>query len=241
MLALVTGASSGIGRAIAIELASKGYDIIIHCKDNIAGAEKTADEVKKLKRKAHIFMMDLSNPKDVHNFCNGVIEHVGYPDVIVNNAGISMSSQIQDISDETFDKIMNVNFKATFIICHDLIPHMIEKKKGCIVNIASMWGRTGSSMESIYCASKAALVMFSKALAEELAPSGIRVNTVSPGCIDTKMTAGYTKEERKDLEDRTPLGRFGKSQEVAKVVSFLVDDASFVTGEDILVDGGFML
>jgi len=242
MIALVTGASSGIGRAIAIELAKNKYDVVLQCAANLKELEKTANKCKSYGVKAHMFVKAFNDLESVHNFCGGVIEHVGYPDVIVNNAGICMPAQIQDITDEDWNKLLNVNLGSVFAICHDLVPYMIEQKKGSIVNIASIWGRTGSSMESSYCASKGGLVMFSKALAQELAPSGIRVNCVSPGCIDTKMNEGYSKEERKELEDRTPLGRFGKAEEVAKTVAYLVsDNASFITGEDILVDGGFLL
>ena len=240
MLALVTGASKGIGRACALELAKEGFDVIVHCGSDIEGASETAAKIRALGRKAHMFAMDLSDPENVHNFCEGVLDHVGLPDVIVNNAGVCIPAQIQDISLEDWDHVMNVNMKASFIICRDFAPAMIERRSGSIVNIASIWGRTGAAMESSYCASKGALVMFSKALAQELGPSGIRVNCVSPGCIDTQMNAGYSKDERKALEERTPLGRFGTPEDVAKAVAFLASDkASFITGADLLVDGGF--
>ena len=242
MLALVTGASRGIGKACALELAKEGFDIIIHCSRNIGGAEETAKAVRALGRKAYMFAMDFSDPENVHNFANGIMEHVGAPDVIVNNAGACIPAQIQDISIDDWDHVLNVNLKAVFVICRDFAPAMIERRSGSIVNIASIWGRTGAAMESSYCASKGGLVMFSKSLAQELGPSGIRVNCVSPGCIDTDMNAGYSKEERKDLEDRTPLGRFGTPEEIGKAVAFLASDrASFITGADLLVDGGFSI
>ncbi|MBO4819594.1 MAG: 3-oxoacyl-ACP reductase FabG [Firmicutes bacterium] len=242
MLALVTGASKGIGRACALELAKEDFDIIVHCSSDIEGASETAAKVRSLGRKAHMFAMDLSDPENVHNFCGGVLEHVGLPDAVVNNAGVCLPSLVQDISLEDWDYVMNVNLKAAFIICRDFAPAMIERKSGSIVNIASIWGRTGSAMESSYCASKGALVMFSKALAQELGPSGIRVNCVSPGCIDTAMNASYSEDERRALEERTPLGRFGSPEEVGKAVAFLASEkASFITGADLLVDGGFSI
>ena len=242
MLALVTGASKGIGRACALELAKEGFDIIVHCSSDIEGASKTAESIRALGRKAHLFAMDFSDPENVHNFCSGVMEHIGLPDVLVNNAGVSYPSLIQDITLDDWDYLMNVNLKAAFIICRDFVPAMIERRSGSIVNIASIWGRTGAAMESAYCASKGVLVMFSKALAQELGPSGIRVNCVSPGCIDTAMNAGYSEEEKKDLKDRTPLGRFGTPEEVGRAVAFLASEkASFITGADLLVDGGFSI
>ena len=242
MLALVTGASKGIGRACALELAKEGYDIIVHCGSDIKGADETAQAVRAMGRKAHMFVMDLSKAENVHNFAMGVMEHVGVPDVIVNNAGVCLPSQVQDISEEDWDLVLGVNLKAVFIICRDFAPAMIERKSGSIVNISSIWRQTGAAMESSYCASKGGLVMFSKALAQELGPSGIRVNCISPGCIDTQMNAGYNKAERKELEDRTPLGRFGTPEEIGKAAAFLASDkASFITGADLLVDGGFSL
>ncbi len=242
MLALVTGASKGIGRACALELAKEGYDIIVHCGRDLEGAEETAKAVKALGRKAHMFVMDLSDPKNVKNFAQGVMEHVGLPDVLVNNAGVCEPALVQDISDESWDRVLGVNLRAVFVICREMVPAMVERGSGSIVNVASIWGRTGSAMESSYCASKGGLVMFSKSLAQELGPSGIRVNCVSPGCIDTAMNEGYTKEERKELEERTPLGRFGRPEEIGKAVAFLASEkASFITGADLLVDGGFSI
>lgn len=242
MYALVTGASEGIGAAIALELAQRGADILLCYKSFDEGANDVKAKIEELGRKVFLFKKDFEKAEEVHKLCSEILDGGFAPEIIVNNAGICIPSQVQDISDEDWDKTMNVNLKSVFIICHDLVPSMIEKKKGSIVNIASIWGRTGSSMESAYCASKAAIVMFSKSLAQELGPSGIRVNCVSPGCVDTKMNAGYSEDEKNVLFDQTPLERFAKPEEIAKAVAFLAfNDASFVTGEDLLVDGGFLI
>ena len=242
MLALVTGSSKGIGKAAAIALAKDGWDVILHCGHDLDALTKTAEEIRAMGRKAWMFVQDFSELKNVHAFCDGVQDHVGIPDLIVNNAGVCIPAQIQDISDDDWNRLMNVNLNAVFAICRDFSESFISRKSGCIINVASIWGRTGSSMESSYCASKGAIVNFSKALAQELGPSGIRVNCVSPGCIDTEMNAGYTADERAVLEDSTPLGRFGKPEEVADAIAFLASDkASFITGTDLLVDGGFLL
>lgn len=242
MLALVTGAGTGIGAACALALAEDGYDVIVHCNHSLDGAHSVARKIREKGRRAYVFCVDLSDSSAVHRFTKGVSEGLGCPDVIVNNAGVCKPSQIQDIEDDDWDRLMNVNLKAAFIICRDFASAMIERRSGAIVNIASIWGRTGASMESTYCASKGAMVMFTKSLAQELGPSGVRANCVSPGCIDTAMNAGYSPEERKDLEDRTPLGRFGTPEDIANAVRFLASEkAAFITGADLLVDGGFMI
>lgn len=254
MYALITGASSGIGAACAKEFAAKGFDIIFTYNEGEDGAKKTEKEVNEIRKEilgadydefknsAKGFKVDFSDTSNVHAFTKMLLENGMAPEIIINNAGVCIPHQIQDISDEEWDKVMSVNLKSVFAICHDLVPSMIENKKGSIVNIASIWGRTGSSMESSYCASKGAIVMFSKSLAQELGPSGIRVNCVSPGCVDTRMNSGIDEESKKDLCAKTPLERFAQPEEIAKAVAFIaLSDASFITGADLLVDGGFLI
>lgn len=242
MIALVTGASRGIGRACALRLAKDGCDIVAVCKNNTKKLNDLAEEIRSLGQKAWTIEADLADPEAVKKLCSAVPVIAGLPDIIVNNAGVCVPSQIQDISDEEWDFVLGVNLKAVFGLCRGFASAMIERRSGCIINIASIWGHTGSSMESSYCASKGAVMTFSKALAQELGPSGIRVNTVSPGCIDTDMNEGYTDEEKQDLADRTPLGRWGTPEDVANAVAFLASEqASFITGTDILVDGGFSI
>lgn len=242
MLALVTGAGTGIGAACALALAADGYDVIVHCSSSEDGAHRIEKQIKEMGRNAYVFCVDFSDSDAVHRFAGGVMAGLGCPDVIVNNAGVCKPAQIQDITEDDWDRLMNVNLKAAFLLCRDFSSAMIGRRSGCIINIASIWGRTGASMESSYCASKGALVMFTKSLAQELGPSGIRANCVSPGCIDTAMNAGYSEEERRDLEERTPLGRFGTPEDIANAVSFLASEkAAFITGADLLVDGGFTI
>ena len=242
MLALVTGASRGIGRACAIELAKNGCDIAAVCRNNAKMLEDTANEIRSLGRKVWTMEVDLADSEAVKKLCEALPVIAGVPDIIVNNAGVCAPNQIQDINDEEWDYVLDVNLKAVFGICRGFAPAMIERKSGCIINIASIWGHTGSSMESSYCASKGAIMMFSKSLAQELGPSGIRVNTVSPGCIDTDMNEGYSDAEKQDLADRTPLCRWGTPEDIANAVAFLASDkASFITGTDLLVDGGFSI
>lgn len=164
------------------------------------------------------------------------------PDTLVYSAGIAHVGLIQDMSPEEWDRLFNVDVRGAFLAVKAFAPDMISRQKGSIVFIASMWGEAGASCEAAYSAAKAALIGFSKALARELGPSGIRVNTVSPGVVDTDMMAGFSKEDREALRDETPLGRLGTSGDVASCVEFLASDrAAFITGEDLRVNGGFVI
>lgn len=242
MIALVTGAGRGIGRACALQLAKDGFDMALVCNSSVKQQEELAEEIRALGRKVWTFQADLADAEAASQLCRAVMLVAGVPDVVVNNAGVCVPEQLQDITDAHWDYVLDVNLKAVFCICRGFAEAMIQRKSGCIINIASIWAHTGAAMESSYCASKGAILTFSKALAQELGPSGIRVNTVSPGCIDTDMNAGYSEAERRELEDRTPLGRFGTPEDVAGAVSFLASDrAAFITGADILVDGGFSI
>lgn len=242
MLALVTGSSRGIGKACALELARMGMDIVVHCRAREEEAQKTAEEIRLTGRKAFVIVKELRTAKDAEELCRQVKKDAGIPDVIVNNAGCWKGNLIQDVSDGELEDIIGADLRAVYIICREFAKDMISRKSGSIINISSIWGRTGSCMETAYCAAKGGITNFTKALAQELGPSGIRVNCVSPGCIDTEMNSGYSKEERAALEQQTPLGRFGSPEEVAFAVAFLASEkAGYITGADLVVDGGFTI
>ena len=242
MLAFISGAGRGIGAACALALAEAGCDIIINYKKDSAEAERTASRVTALGRKAGLCRFDVSDPDAVREACEKIIKETGVPDVLVNNAGISISGLVQDVTDSDWDALMGANLKGMFNLCRAFVPGMVERKSGCIVNISSMWGQTGASFESVYSASKGGVDAFTKALAKELGPSGIRVNAVSPGCILTDMCAGYSKEDLEDLADQTALGRNGTPEDIANAVAFLASEkAAFITGQVLGVNGGMVI
>ena len=219
-LAIITGAGGGIGSTICAELKNKGFKVV--AIDHSA--------------------LELTDESAVNSYFDKILREHGPASVLVNAAGISEYGQIQDLSADDWARMMDTNAKSVFLCCRAAAPQMIERKSGSIVNIASMWGEVGSSCESLYSASKGAVIAFTKALAKELGPSGIRVNCVSPGCIDTKMLGMLGEDTRRALAEETPLGRIGRPEEVAKAVAFLAsDDASFITGEDLKVNGGMVI
>ena len=242
MLAFISGASRGIGAACALALAGEGCDIILNFKNNRAAAELTESRIGALGRKTWLFQFDVSDPGAMRKGCEKILKDIGVPDILVNNAGVSISGLVQDVSDSDWDTLMGANLKGMFNLCREFVPGMVERKSGCIVNISSMWGQTGASFESVYSASKGGIDAFTKALAKELGPSGIRVNAVSPGCILTDMCAGYSKEDLKALAEQTVLGRNGTPQDIANAVAFLASDkASFITGQILGVNGGMVI
>lgn len=237
----VTGASRGIGRAAAVMFASRGYDVAVGYSSDVEGAEKTRQYCKNA-GKGQIFVLrgDVSNPEDVQYMFERIQTEMGGLDVLVNNAGISLFGMVQDTSPEEWDRVFSVNVKGMFLCSRAAVPLMLKNRSGSIVNIGSMWGESGASCEVAYSASKAAVSGFTKALAKELAPSGIRVNCVSPGVIDTQMNRRLSEEDIQALAENTPLGRIGSPEEVAKTICFLAgEEASFITGQILSVDGGF--
>ena len=242
MLAFVSGASRGIGAACAVELARQGFDIIINYNKSRQAAEEVAAAVVKRGSKAILCRMNVADAGEVSSVCSDLISRLGVPDVLVNNAGVSVSGLVQDMTDEQWDELMNGNLRSMFLLCRACVPGMVSRKSGCIINISSMWGQAGASFESVYSASKGGVDALTKSLAKELGPSGIRVNAVSPGCILTDMCAGYTEADLKALADEAPLGRNGTPEDVACAVAFLASDkASFITGQILGVNGGLVI
>ena len=241
--AVITGASRGIGKACAIELARAGFAVIINYKTNEAAAKETKREIEQAGGRAQIYQADVCSPDEARRLISKCVMEFGGVDVLVNNAGISLSKLFLDTEPEELVRVTEVNYFGTFYASRAAAKEMLSScNGGSIINISSMWGVVGGSGEAAYSASKAAVIGLTRALAKELAPSGIRVNCIAPGVIDTDMNACYSVEVMEALKEKTPLNRIGSAEDVARAVRFLAtDDASFITGQVLTVDGGFSL
>lgn len=236
MNVIVTGGTRGIGYACVRRFAKEGHRVAFVYRKN----EALSKEIEKEFPSVHGICADISNPGDVKRVFAEATGFFGPLDVLVNNAGICLSKLVNETGDEEFKNLMDTNFSSAFYACRESVSLFLEKHKGSIINISSVWGQYGASCESVYSASKAALIGFTKALSKELSPSGIRVNCVCPGVIDTDMNACYDSEAIKELCEETPMGRLGTADEVANCVYFLSgEEASFITGQIIGVNGGF--
>lgn len=235
---LITGASCGIGAEIARTFYNEGYNVAINYNKSEENAKKLAMELCG----SLIIKGDISCENDVINMIKTVISSFGRIDVLVNNAGISSFNLLTDISSEEWDNIFSVNVKGTFLACKHAVKDMLHYHNGKIINISSIWGISGASCESCYSASKGAVIAFTKAIAKELGPSGICVNCVAPGLIDTDMNNNVSKEDKEAFANDTPLLKIGKRSDVASAVLFLASDkANFITGQVLSVDGGAVI
>ncbi len=240
--ALITGSSRGIGAACALKFAQEGYRVALCGRTLSPAAEKSLEKVKKHSPNSFFLPYDVRCSAETEKAAVKALEQMENIDALVLCAGVSWQGLFQYTEETVFDKIMDTNVKGAYLTAKAILPSMIAQKSGNIVFVSSMWGETGASLEVVYSASKAALIGMTKALAKEVAPSGIRVNCVSPGVIDTDMTLALSKETTKLLEAETPLGRIGKASEVAETVYFLVSErSSFITGQNIGVNGGFVI
>lgn len=237
---LITGSSRGIGRAIALELGAF-YKIVINYKNSKDEALDLLEDLRKVNPYSIAIGADVSDERDVDFMFDTIEKNFGPVDILINNAGISDYGLIQDMPYKRRNEIMKTNLDSVFLNTKRAVPKMIEKKAGVIVNISSIWGLEGASLETAYSASKGAINAFTKALSKELAPSNIRVNAIAPGMVDTDMMAkNFSKDELDSLKQEVGLGRLAKAEEIAKLISFLVsDDASYITGEIIGINGGF--
>lgn len=238
--AVVTGGAGGIGEAICLKLASQGYDIILHYNSSKEKAEKLSQELKDTYGvEAFAVQADLSEDSVGKALGEKIKALSDKVDVLVNNAGLSLIGVFQCLDSESVRKLMNINLSNAMELTAELLPLMINQQKGSIINISSVWGVTGGSCEVHYSASKAGLIGFTKALAKEVGPSGIRVNCIAPGFIETKMNSGFDEETVRAVAQETPLQRIGKPCDVAELVAFLAgESAGFITGQVIGVDGG---
>lgn len=239
---LITGASKGIGAATAILFAEKGYNVVMNYNNSVQSALILQKSLSESGYKVAAFQANVRNRIDVDLMVKETIERFGKIDVLINNAGIASQKLFTDISDIEWNEIMDVNLNGTFNCCQAVLPHMINNKSGCIINISSMWGQVGASCEVAYSAAKAGVIGLTKALAKEVGPSGIRVNCIAPGLIETGMNQELTLEDVAAIVDETPIGRIGSTNDVASSALFLAsDEASFITGQVLGVNGGFVI
>lgn len=237
---VVTGASRGIGREIAKTL-SRENNKVIACYNN---SEKEAtilkEELEKENKKIDIIKGDISKREDCKKIVEYVINKYKKIDVLINNAGISTYNLFTDITDEEWNRTINTNLNSVFYMSQETVKYMIKQKEGSIINISSIWGIVGASCEVAYSVSKAGIDGMTKALAKELGPSNIRVNSIAPGLIDTDMNNDLTKEELDNIINETPLCRIGKPEDIAKCIKWLVED-EFTTGQVISINGGWSI
>lgn len=239
-IAIVTGASRGIGREIAKCLAREKIKVIANYNKSEKQAIELKEELKKENIEIDIIKADISKREDVKKIVNYAIEKYEKIDILINNAGISEYKIFTDETDEDWNRVINTNLYSAFAMSREVIPNMVHNKSGCIINISSVWGMVGSSLEVLYSISKAGMNGLTKGLAKELGPSNIRVNSIAPGVIDTDMNANLSKTEFKELENDTPLGRIGRPEDIAKCVKWLVND-TFTTGQIISINGGWVI
>ena len=237
---LITGASRGIGAACAFTFAAHGYHVFLNCNKSIAALQKVADSITQQGGTCTLVPGDVGNPDTVRAIFEKISTIAPGLDVLINNAGISYVGLLTDMSDEEWTRILNTNLSSSFYCSRAAIPYMVRQQKGKIINISSMWGRVGASCEAAYSATKAGMNGLTMALAKELAPSNIQVNAIACGVIDTEMNAVFSDEERQELAEEIPAGRFGTAAEVGQLAFDLSENHSYLTGQIIGLDGGFI-
>lgn len=235
---LVTGGSRGIGKAIVEKFAKNGYNVILNYNKSFEAAKKVEDNFKNVR----IFKADVSDKKEVKAMLDFANETFGNIDILINNAGTGCTGLLQDLSFEEWQAVFNVNVNGVFNCTKLILPDMLAKHSGKIINISSIWGMVGASCEVAYSASKAAIIGFTKALAKEVGPSGINVNAVAPGIIMTDMVSGYSMEEFDEIRSQIPLGEIGSTEDIANSVYFLAsDEANYITGQVLSPNGGWVI
>ncbi len=239
-VAIITGSSRGIGREIAKTLARKGITVVANYNKSEEAAKELKQELEEEGIKIDIIKADVSKREDAKKLVEFTLNKYGKVDILINNAGISEYKLFTDETDEDWNKIINTNLYSAFAMSQEVIPNMVHNKSGCIINMSSAWGVVGGSLEVIYSVSKAGLDGLTKALAKELGPSNIRVNSIAPGMIYTKMNEKFSKEELKEIEEEIPLGKIGKPSDIAKCIEWLLED-EYTTGQVISINGGWII
>lgn len=241
-IALVTGASRGIGRAIALRLAEVGATVVINYAGNVKAAEEVKSMIVDAGGKAMLIQADIANTEAVDDMIKNINKEYGKIDILVNNAGITRDNLLMRMKESDWDDVINTNLKGIYNSTKAVSKFMMKQRSGRIVNMASVVGLTGNAGQANYAAAKAGVIGFSKSMAKELASRGITVNTVAPGFIETDMTAVLADQVKEELVSRIPLARLGNAKDVANAVMFLVsDEASYITGQTLNVDGGMVM
>ena len=238
----VTGGSRGIGKAIALKYAQNGYNVVINYVSDKTNVEELQKEFTKLNVECLIEKADVSKSEEVEKIVKKAIEKFNKIDVLVNNAGITRDGLLMRMKEEDFDKVIEINLKGTFLITKSVIPYMLKKRDGKIINLASVVGVTGNAGQCNYSASKAGIIGFTKSIAKELAWRNIRANAIAPGFIDTDMTSILSDEVKDSINVQIPMKRMGTTQEIANVAYFLgCEESSYITGQVINIDGGMVM
>ncbi len=238
----VTGASRGIGKEVALKFAENGYNVVINYVSNKTNVEELKKEFENKGAKSLIMQADVTDVGAIETLVKTAIEEFGSIDVLVNNAGITRDNLLMRMSEEEFDKVIEINLKGTYIVTKAVTKYMMKKRKGSIINLASVVGVAGNAGQCNYAASKAGIIGFTKSIAKELASRNIRSNAVAPGFIETDMTAVLSDEVKENIYNQIPLKRMGTAKEVANLVYFLgSDESDYMTGQVINIDGGMVM
>ena len=238
--AIITGASRGIGRDIAKSLAKLGINVIANYNKTEKQAKELQEELKKENINIDIFKADVSKREEAKEMIKFVQKKYNKIDILINNAGISEYKLFTEETDEDWQRVINTNLYSAFVMCQEVVPSMIKQKNGVIINISSIWGMVGASLEVIYSISKAGLDGLTKSLAKELAPCNIRVNSISPGIINTQMNQNLSEEDIDNLKEEIPLQKIGNPQDISRCVEWLIKD-EYTTGQIISINGGWVI
>ncbi len=239
-VAIVTGASRGIGREIAKQLAKSNIKVIANYNHSEKEAIELKEELKKENIIIDIVKSDIANREEAKKLIQFTLNKYHKIDILINNAGVSEYKLFTEETDEDWNKVINTNLYSAFVMSQEVVPNMVQNKEGCIINISSIWGIVGASLEVLYSISKAGINGMTKALAKELGPSNIRVNAIAPGIIDTKMNHKFLQEELEQIKEEIPLERIGQVEDIAKCVKWLIED-DYTTGQIISINGGWVI
>lgn len=240
MNVIVTGGSRGIGKCLVENLARDGYNVLLNYNKSEKQARKIQEDLRKDGIIIEIFKADVSKKEQVKAMVEFALKKWGSIDVLINNAGIAKLQMFQDVKEEDWNEIIDTNLKSAFYASQEVLQSMIHKKKGLIINISSMWGQVGASCETVYAISKAGIDAMTKSLAKELGPSNIRVNSISPGVIDTEMNSKIDEHIKNQIKDETPLRKIGEPIDIYKCAKWLIED-EFTTGQVIGINGGYVI